>query len=404
MSLSANFPHQLALLVIALQTDKLPICKELSDPTEKSLVASLMTYMNNRDFRTPITIARKTLGEQIRVKRSTLFNKLRSLKEKGLIEDVTGEKPIKFTEKAIALMQLEWTKQADRWKEKKKEKQKSFKVGRSSFPIDLVKLINRGVSENQLRGLLSEAKKVGRKVQDVLQKFEHVLEKYEGKILFLVIRSILRNPDKYVKYGKPAPAPAGALSVEDHQLLEVARDNAKCILQAGEQLQLVDNVLAFSNAASAGAPLPVTQEVITMLKDRMRERVIEHVKSAPDWTFMRNKALNATATVDLAKCNDHYCALQVLHHKSGKTECLQAQWHSVYSAIPYAARVVEQAGHEQKDRRIGRQLMHRGLTYLVDAIDNMTAVLRVQTGKSAGRYCTMPVENLNDPEVQWLRA
>lgn len=130
MSISANFPHQLALLVIALQTDKLPICEHLEDPTEKSLVASLMTYMNNRDFRTPITIARKTLGEQIRVKRSTLFTKLRSLKEKGLLQDVTGEKPIRFTDKAIALMQLEWTKQADRWKEKNKGGKKEHRTSK----------------------------------------------------------------------------------------------------------------------------------------------------------------------------------------------------------------------------------------------------------------------------------
>ena len=403
MSLSANFPHQLALLLVALQRDKLPICELLEDPTEKSLVGSLMSRMGNRDYRTPITIARKTLGVEIRVKRSTLFSKLRALKEKGLIEDVTGEKPIKFTEKAIALMQLEWTKQADRWKEKKKEKQGSFQVGRSSFPIDLVKLINRGVTENQLRGLLSEAKKVGRKVQDVLQKFEQVLEKYEGKILYLVIRAILRNPDKYVKYGKAEPLPAGTLGNEDRHLLQVAQDNAKCILLADEHLKLVDNEFAFSNS-EAGKLQPVTTEIISMLKERMRERVIAHVEATPDWTFMRNKALNATASVDLAKSNIHYCALQLLHHNSGKTECLQAQWHSVYSAIPYAARVVEQTAHERKDRRIGRQLVHRGLTYLVDTIDNMTAVLQVLTGKSAGKCCTMPVENLDDPEVQWLRA
>jgi DNA-binding Lrp family transcriptional regulator len=196
MSISAKFPHQLALMLVALQTDKLPICEHLSDPTEKSLVSSLITYMNNRDFRTPITISRKKLGTQIRVGRSTLFNKLRSLKEKGLLEDVVGEKPIRFTEKAIALIQMEWTKQVDRWNEKTDKKVKTFKVGNSVFPQELVGLINRGISEKQLRGLLSEAKKAGLRLQNILRDFTDSLAKYEGNNLFFVIRDILRKTDK----------------------------------------------------------------------------------------------------------------------------------------------------------------------------------------------------------------
>lgn len=404
MSISANFPHQLALLMVALQTDKLPLCEYLEDPTEKSLVASLMSYMNNRDFRTPITIARKTLGTQIRVKRSTLFNKLRSLKEKGLLEDVTGEKPIKFTEKAIALMQLNWVKQADRWNEKKEKKNQIFKVGTSAFPQDLVPLINRGVTEKQLRGLLCEAKKVGVKLQTVIQDFASSLVRYEGNILFFVIRDILRKPRKYVKYCKSEQSPAKTLREEERHLLRTAQDNDKCILLAGEQLRIVDNEYMFSSRETGGVLRPVTEEVIDMLKNRMRERVIAHVKAEPGWVAKEYPATSKSAYIDLESSNPQICALRVLQHHTEQVSKLHAEWYQVYLALPYASRAIDSSQHPIRDRRVGRQLIRRGLTYLVESIDSMTAVLQVLTGKNAGRYCPMPVENLNDPEVQWLRG
>ena len=405
MSISANFPHQLALLVIALQTDKLPICEHLEDPTEKSLVASLMTYMNNRDFRTPITIARKTLGEQIRVKRSTLFTKLRSLKEKGLLQDVTGEKPIRFTDKAIALMQLEWTKQADRWKEKNKggkERTPNFKVGRSSFPADLVPLINRGITGSQMRGLMCEAKKAGRKLQTVLQQFEEVLSKYEGKVLFLVTRSILRNPDKYLKSAKNANFGL-SLASHDHQMLASAADNANCILHASEQLKLIDNVWHFADAKTEGMLKPITLEAVAALRARMRDLVSAYVSAHPDFVVRHDAALGISSYVDLDASNDTLCAYRTIHHRSGEQKTLMAPWHAAYSALPYAARTILQDG-PVRDRRIGKLLIFRGIRYLVDTIDNTVAMLRVLTGKNAGRYCNLPVHELNNPEVQWERS
>lgn len=404
MSISANFPHQLAVLVIALQTDKLPICEHLKDPTEKSLVASLMTYLNNRDFRTPITISRKTLGEQIRVKRSTLFNKLRSLKEKGLLEDVTGEKPVRFTDKAIALMQLEWSKQADRWNEKNEKKTQVFKVGNSAFPIDLVPLINRGVSEKQLRGLLCEAKKAGLKLQKIIKDYQSSLVRYAGDTLFFVIRDILKNPEKYVKYGKNDKNRPMALREDQRQLLQVATDNANCILHPSEQLKLVDGEYKFSNSESGGVLRPITQDVLNMLTSRMRERVMAHVDAEPQWVAKEFQDYGSSAYVDLDSRHSARCILRTLHHRTGKEGELEAMWHQVYLALPYASRAIDINGQQQRDRRIGRQLIHRGLSYLVESIDGVTAVLQLLTGKNAGRYCPMPVENLDDPEVQWLRT
>lgn len=400
MSISANFPHQLALLVIALQTDKLPICAHLEDPTEKSLVASLMTYMNNRDFRTPITISRKTLGQQIRVKRSTLFNKLRSLKEKGLLEDVTGEKPIRFTEKAIALMQQTWTKQADRWNEKTDKTPQTFRVGNSVFPQDLLPLINRGVSEKQLRGLLSEAKQAGLQLQHLLRDFAAALAKYEGNILFFVIRDMLRKPAKYVKKSQNNQK---ALSSFDAALLRAAMDNAKCILSPGEHLTFQENEYRFSSERTQWVPRVVTDQDIALLRQRMRDCVTAHLSAQPDGELTALAKPGYRVEVDLAASNAVLCSYRLLDTRTGDTTTMQACWHNVYLALPVAARCMPAVNTQRPDKRLGRLLIRRGVKYVVECIDGTLATLRVLTGKSEGRVCPLPVDNLADPEVQWLR-
>lgn len=400
MSISANFPHQLALLVIGLQTDKLPICQHLEDPTEKSLVASLMTYMNNRDFRTPITIARKTLGVQIRVKRSTLFNKLRNLKEKGLIEDVTGELPIRFTEKAIALMQLDWTKQADRWKEKQPVKKPTFRVGSSTFPSELVQLINRGVSEKQLRALLCEAKKAGKKIQDILLHFETSLTKYSGKVLFLVIRDILRKPEKYLKADKKVGAtPRGdAVQAGRHaDLLRTALDNVDCILDSGEQLRQIDGHITFAGEANGYRTESVNSEHVDMLMQRMRDAVLCYANKNPEWE-LRNHGAGITMKLDAEASSGRMQPIMVLH--GGRT--VTGEWHVLYAALPPSARQIQLA--RNRDNRIGRQLIRRGISYLVDAISGGVCALRVLTGKQAGTVCTVPDSALADPEIAWVRT
>lgn len=399
MSISANFPHQLALLMVALQTDKLPLCEHLEDPTEKSLVASLMSYMNNRDFRTPITISRKTLGTQIRVKRSTLFNKLRSLKDKGLLEDVTGEKPIKFTEKAIGLMHLEWIKQADRWKEKHTEKKPTFRVGNSTFPSELVKLINRGVSEKQLRALLCEAKKAGKKIQDILLHFETSLSKYSGKILFLVIRDIFRNPRKYLKIDIKPEAEGAKFSQKgrDADLLRTALDNANCILSAGEQLKQIDGELTFAGEVNSYRPQKINSNIIDMLTQRMRDAVLCYASKHPEWE-LKIHANNTTMRLDSEASTGHMRPVMIMHDNRRLT----GEWHVLYAALPPSARQV--LIERSRDARIGRQLIRRGITYLVDTISGGVCALQVLTGKQAGTFCSVPDAALGDPEISWIRV
>ncbi len=403
MTVSANFPHQLALLLVALQTDKLPICEHLSDPTEKSLVGSLMTYLNNRDFRTPITIARKTLGTQIRVKRSTLFNKLRSLKEKGLIEDVTGELPIRFTDKAIALMQLEWTKQADRWKEKKTEKKKTFRVGNSVFPEALIKLINRGVSEAQLRGLLCEAKKAGKKIQDILLHFETSLSKYDGETLFLVIRDILRKPKKYLKTDKPSGAASGSRhELANHELdvLRVAVDNDIYILGKGERLHradCADGGIVFTSSSFGYQDARVDSKIISLLTQRMRDAVITYAQQDPDWGIGGRNGMPRMRIDPAASRGKDNPVVQV----AGSNRRLSGAWHTFFAAIPVEARVVTY--EPTRDSRVGRQLLRRGISYVVDSIAAGVASLMVCSGAQAGRICSLPVDDLNDPEIAWLK-
>lgn len=395
MSLSKNYPHQLALLLVALQTDKLPICEHLHDPTEKSLVATLMTYMNNRDFRTPITIARKTLGVQIRVKRSTLFNKLRSLKEKGLIEDVVGELPIRFSEKAIALMQTDWSKQADRWQENTIQKKQTFKIGNSTFPKDLVFLINRGISEKQMRGLLSEAKRAGLKLQEILSNFSEVLKKYDGKILFLVIRDILRKPKKYsitTTSGRSAEQLKSRLSTEEHALLRTAEDNANNILSPGEQLRQIDNEWLFTSEHSAWTPRPVQQDDITQLRKRMRQQVLAYKQTQPHWSLRH--PINQIEMQLTGDGEAEYAKLQMADGKQTKVG-----WQVLYASLPAAARHYQ--GENKPHPRIGQQLLRRGIRYLVETVAGGIASLQVLSGNHSGRICTLPLAQLADPEIAW---
>ncbi len=399
MTISVNFPHQLALLLVALQTDKLPICEHLSDPTEKSLVGSLMTYLNNRDFRTPITIARKTLGTQIRVKRSTLFNKLRSLKEKGLIEDVTGELPIRFTEKAIALMHLDWTKQADRWKERKSDKNKTFRVGNSVFPESLIKLINRGVSETQLRGLLSEAKKAGRKIQDILQNFESSLSKYEGKILFLVIRDILRKPEKYLKTDKiTSRTGESSRDLQAHEVdaLRIAAKHDIYLLTAGEQLQEEDGKIHYTSKDGSYLNAVCDSQIASMMVQRMKSVVLAYAQREPDWIIRAGIGLEFKFDAEATRIEGRPVARAM---RNGAKKL--ATWHDLFAAIPEGDKTVTY--EPQKDKRVGRQLLRRGVSYLVDTIASGVASLRILSGEQSGRICSVPVDNLDDPEVAWVR-
>ena len=399
MTISANFPHQLALMLVALQTDKLPICEHLSDPTEKSLVGSLMTYLNNRDFRTPITIARKTLGTQIRVKRSTLFNKLRSLKEKGLIEDVTGELPIRFTEKAIALMHLDWTKQADRWKESKSNKNKTFRVGKSVFPESLIKLINRGVSESQLRGLLSEAKKAGRKIQDILLQFESSLSKYEGKILFLVIRDILRKPEKYQKTDKiTVGAGKSSCDIKDHEVdaLRIAAKNDIYLLTEGEQLQEVAGRVLYTSKDGSYQNADCDSHIASMIIQRMKNAVLAYAQREPDWIIRAGMGLEFKFDTEATRTECRPIARDL---RNGAKKV--ATWHDLFAAIPEADKTT--TFEPKKDKRVGRQLLRRGVSYLVDTIAAGVASLRVLSGEQSGRVCSVPVDNLDDPEIAWVR-
>lgn len=403
MSISAKFPHQLALLVVALQTDKLPICEHLSDPTEKSLVSSLMTYMDNRDFRTPITITRKKLGKQIRVKRSTLFNKLRSLKEKELLEDVVGEKPIRFTEKAIALMQMEWTKQVGRRNEMTGKKTKTFKVGSSVFPQDLVKLINQGISEKQLRGLLSEAKKAGLLLQNILRDFSGSLAKYEGNNLFYVIRDILRKPTKYVINQKNSKNTKNELNRFDSELLRTVINNANDILMPREHLSYQDNEYLFSNEQTQWVPRSITPQDINLLRQRMRDCVTTHINVNPGEPLSALAKNGYHVEANLEASNDVLFSYTLRNADTGDTQKMKACWHSVYLALPISARGIPVLSTQQTDKRQGRLLIRRGVKYLVECIEGTLATLRIKTGPSAERLCQMPVDKLEDPEVQWLR-
>ena len=400
MSISPNFPHQISTMVVYFQTDKLPICELIKDPTEKSLISSLLTYMNNRDFRTPITVCREELGRQIRVGRSTLFNKLRKLKEKGLLEDVTGERPIRFTEKAIAMMRDESTKQVDRWNEKTGKKTKTFRVGNSNFPQDLVKLINRGVSEKQLRGLLCEAKKAGLRLQNILCDFSESLEKYEGENLFFVIRDILRKPDKYVKKPKNNQT---ALNNFDAGLLRTAIDNANCILTSKERLTYRENKYWFSNEETQWVPRVVTNQDIILLRQRMRDCVTAHLRANPDEPLSALAKNGNCVEANLAASNEELFSYTLRNPLTGNTVKMKACWHSVYLALPVSARSTPALNTQQRDKREGRLLIRRGVNYLVECIEGTLATLRVLNGKLAGRVCPMSVDKLADPEVQWLR-
>ncbi|MTD34180.1 hypothetical protein [Paludibacterium denitrificans] len=79
MSLSENFPHKLAILQVALRAKKLKINEYLQDMAEQSVISSLLVFLNSSDFRCPITVPRKIIGQYSMLGRSALYLKLASL-------------------------------------------------------------------------------------------------------------------------------------------------------------------------------------------------------------------------------------------------------------------------------------------------------------------------------------
>jgi hypothetical protein len=106
---------------------------------------------------------------------------------------------------------------------------------------------------------------------------------------------------------------------------------------------------------------------------------------------------------NLADSNDVLFSYTLRSTSTGDTRKMKACWHSVYLALPMSARDIPVPSTQQPHKRQGSNLIHRGVKYFVECIEGALAILRVLNGKSEGRICPIPVDKLEDPEVEWLR-
>lgn len=391
MNLSRNFPHQLALLLVALQTDKLPICQQLTDPTEKSLIAVLITFLDSKNYRTPITISRKTLGNMIRVKRSTLFSKLRQLKDKGMIEETNGELPIRLTVAAVKLLRCEPATEAP-VADSAVAGDKFFRVGKYSLPRQAIALLNSGLNEQQIVLLLNEAKKAGTTLQAVLASHAEVIGRYGGDSLFFIVRDLIRHPGKYRRSpAMPARAPHNARAdARTQAIVAVAESHAVSLLLPGEKLQRSRAGWEISlPQVSGGAPSPLGDSHIAMLEQRMRTLCERQQQHSPWQMQVAEQQLHWDGSLRHGQ--------PLISNACGQRQ--RVSWAWLYQRLPDAAKWWD--GTQKSSRMQGRRLTVRGIDYLVELICNGLAALQIQNGQSAGRIIQLPVEKLYAPEVAW---
>lgn len=395
MSLSENFPHRLALLQVALRARKLKICEILQDPAELAVISSLMVFLDNRDFRTPITVPRKVIGQYSMLGRTTLYEKLATLEQRSVIERYEGERAIRFTEYGASLLSPVDEKQEMKLKAEKKS---FFRVGTSSFPKEVIPLLTRGLSERQVGWLMAEAKKAKVRIQDQINKFGKIIEKYEGKLLFLVFRDFMRKPEKYQPKAA-APAPKSTFSRDKLNLLNLFQHSSlygNGILKTGEKVRSHDGEWTFSAPdVCGGAPQPMTHELLSRLEDRLagisRKALATQgeplpIKLKAGMVYWSGEEANGRAVV--------YAA----HHSAP----VEVPWGQVYSTLS--------ADHQhwsflygdvETDPRQGASFVRRGVNYVIEFIESGRAWL---TARQGARSWSENIEArlLEDPSIQWV--
>jgi hypothetical protein len=392
MSLSAHFPHKIALLQVALRARKLKINDYLKDAAELAVISSLLVFLDSKDYRTPITKPRKVIGQYSMLGRTALYAKLAALEERKLIERFEGERAIRFTEQGVALLSA---KEDHFVKTEQKEPRRFFRVGTSSFPKEVVPLLTRGISEKQLLALMAEAKKAKVMIQDQMRKFGKILDRYDGKSLFLVFRSFLRNPDKF-QPPDPAAEPAQAFTpVQLQQLSKLTSNDAKCIMRPEEQVRFQEGRWTYSTPElNGGAPQPMTAERLATLYGRLKQAC---QKAAAEFGAIRVRQ----AAGDLQWDGELAEGRPLARRQADRASMVMLSWGELYDSLPAACRHWSYLfGEVEVDQRVGRCFMRNGIRYMVELIEAGRALLWFD--KDTRRSTWVEEAQLNDASVQWL--
>lgn len=395
MSLSENFPHKLAILQVALRAKKLKINEYLQDMAEQSVISSLLVFLNSADFRCPITVPRKIIGQYSMLGRSALYQKLANLEERKLIERFDGEQAIRFTELGVSLLAAIDEKSESTTK---KEKKSFFRVGQSSFPKEVIPLLTRGVSEKQMIFLMAEAKKAKVKIQEQINKFGKILDRYEGKTLFLVFRNFLRNPEKYKPVEKTKRVKQ-EFTTNQHRLLILLQElscNDKGIIRPEEKVTNHEGTWTFSSPEiNGGAPMPITDERLAELEQRLvdssRKAIVEM-----DGHVTIQQAASPLPLVWDGKEQEGKPMV------SAGNKHLLVPWGVIYSALPAEYQHWSFLfGEEAQDPRQGASFIRKGVRYLVERIASGRAQLfAVHNGRSWSE--NIEAKLLSDSSLQWV--
>ncbi|NHR04362.1 hypothetical protein HA052_04050 [Chromobacterium haemolyticum] len=185
MTTHTNFPHRVGVTCAFYLMEKLPICKLELSRTERALIGALLPFLDSKDFALPITITtRKKLGNLAQLGRSALYETLRSLEQRKLIERQQGNS-IRFTQTAIAMLAVT-DKEGSTKHAPADDGAKFFRIGRFRIPTGCMKLVSAGVSAEQIVRLMKVAKQYGKKLQDIVQERWKIFSKYSGDVLFRV--------------------------------------------------------------------------------------------------------------------------------------------------------------------------------------------------------------------------
>lgn len=398
MSISENYPHKIALLQVALRARKLMINDLLKDPAEQAVISSLMVFLDSHDYRAPITVPRKVLGQYSMLARTTLYEKLAALEDRKLIERHEGERAIRFTEYGVSLLVQPGDQQTSPTKPRKKS---FFKVGSSSFPKEVIPLLTRGLTEKQVGWLMAEAKKANVMIQEQMAKFGKIIDRYEGKLLFLVFRDFIRKPEKY-QYKPAIPKITQNFSERQIKMLHILTSesaNANGIIRPDEKVAYQDGLWVFTSPrVLAGAPQPMTDETLAKLEDRFAMASRKAIETLGESIVFEH----ASSVAPLIWRGEENNGRPLVYSTQLDAGPIEMFWLPIYQALPTECQHWSYLfGEPDVDHRQGGSFVRKGVRYLVEKIEAGRAWLFANNASRTWAE-NIEVNMLDDASLEWL--
>ncbi|MGL6071537.1 hypothetical protein, partial [Craterilacuibacter sp.] len=335
------------------------------------------------------------------ISNSTLCEKLSNLRTMGLLKHAQRARQIELTDEAISLLGEFPEKPENSEKNrncKNSDKSEIFsQFGHYWFPRQAATfLLGKGMREKGVAGLMRECSQAKRQLQSIVTEFMSVLIRYDGEVLYRVLKAIIRDPVRF----KPQAVHEKAADLHPAQRMALHRiaDGQLPLLTPGESLRLTDEGMSISSPqVRGGAPMAVTARVWQTLNMRAR-RACEAARPAGK--------LQSTLDIGLSVRSDTYWIWagevkddRPLIHIHGRT--ILSDWILVFGALAPAQQQLA-IDDTQRDPRIGRWFERAGVRYQVDQIEG--GMVMLYTVQANGRRSVSRItiaQLMGDTQIVW---